>query len=492
MERLILSKVVLLHGIVVSTGIVAGVAAIPARAEFGDELFKLTAPDPADFDGFGTSVAISGSKAIVGQVTSSVIGAPDNRNAAAYVYDATTGQRLQHFVDPAGTPEDNFGNQVAISGNLAIIGAAPLSLEGLGDNPGTAYVFDVTTGQLQSRLSASDKWAGNNFGQRVAIDGNIALVAAMWDYEFGVRSGSAYLFDVTTGQELFKLRASDASEGDWFGSSVDISGNIAIVGASHFDFIDDQPGAAYVFDVTTGQELFKLTAPNPIDDDGFGTDVAIDGNIAIVGADEIRLNDTGRAYLFDLTTRQVLHTLTPSGAVPGDRFTLVDISGDTAIVGGTTGTAYLFDVATGQELMTLTNPDPDHVRFGFPVAIDGNTTIVGATGRIEGSMAPFTSYPGAAYVFDVSRGPALAGDFNTDGTVDAADYLVWRNGLGTTYTQADYNTWRANFGRSAAGAAAVAESSSDRSFASLPEPTSVVLLAFGALAIPASRRRALL
>ena len=44
---------------------------------------------------------------------------------------------------------------------------------------------------------------------------------------------------------------------------------------------------------------------------------------------------------------------------------------------------------------------------------------------------------------------ALAGDFNNNGTVDAADYVVWRNGLGSIYTQNDYNVWRYNFGRSA-------------------------------------------
>jgi probable HAF family extracellular repeat protein len=45
----------------------------------------------------------------------------------------------------------------------------------------------------------------------------------------------------------------------------------------------------------------------------------------------------------------------------------------------------------------------------------------------------------------------LAGDFNNDGIVDAADYIVWRNGLGTTHTAADYQVWRANFGRTTAG-----------------------------------------
>ncbi len=61
----------------------------------------------------------------------------------------------------------------------------------------------------------------------------------------------------------------------------------------------------------------------------------------------------------------------------------------------------------------------------------------------------------------------LAGDYNQNGTVDAADYVVWRNGLGTTYTQDDYNIWRANFGRTAGTGSGVA--------ATVPEPTNAWL-----------------
>jgi hypothetical protein len=46
----------------------------------------------------------------------------------------------------------------------------------------------------------------------------------------------------------------------------------------------------------------------------------------------------------------------------------------------------------------------------------------------------------------------LPGDFNADGIVDSADYVVWRKGLGTTYTTNDFNVWRANFGSTTATA----------------------------------------
>jgi T5SS/PEP-CTERM-associated repeat protein len=52
--------------------------------------------------------------------------------------------------------------------------------------------------------------------------------------------------------------------------------------------------------------------------------------------------------------------------------------------------------------------------------------------------------------------PGLSGDYNQNGIVDAADYVVWRNGLGSIYTQDGYNIWRENFGRSVVSGAAAA------------------------------------
>jgi hypothetical protein len=73
--------------------------------------------------------------------------------------------------------------------------------------------------------------------------------------------------------------------------------------------------------------------------------------------------------------------------------------------------------------------------------------------------------------------PTSPGDFNADGTVDAADYIVWRSGLGTSYSQSDYNLWRANFGRSAAGAAAVGNTLGATNSGNIPEPGALLLTA---------------
>jgi uncharacterized protein YjbI with pentapeptide repeats len=84
--------------------------------------------------------------------------------------------------------------------------------------------------------------------------------------------------------------------------------------------------------------------------------------------------------------------------------------------------------------------------------------------------------------------PGLEGDFNEDGSVDAADYIVWRKGLGTTHTLNDYEVWRIHFGQTAFSGAA--PPSAEPLSAAVPEPLALTLLVFGALALfPPHRRR---
>ena len=118
---------------------------------------------------------------------------------------------------------------------------------------------------------------------------------------------------------LFTLNNPDAygtSENDRFGISVALSGNYALVGA----YLEDDAGGsnsgkAYIFDVTTGSLLHTLNNPNAYDtsaNDNFGYAVALSGNYALVGAyleDDAGGADSGKAYIFDVTTGNLLHTL---------------------------------------------------------------------------------------------------------------------------------------------------------------------------------------
>ena len=104
----------------------------------------------------------------------------------------------------------------------------------------------------EAKLTASDGAANDWFGGSVSVSGDTAVVVAPWDDDNGTGSGSAYVF-VRSGSswiEQDKLIASDGAAGDHFGSSVSVSGDTAVVGASYDDYSGAYTGSAYVFDLS--------------------------------------------------------------------------------------------------------------------------------------------------------------------------------------------------------------------------------------------------
>jgi outer membrane protein assembly factor BamB len=305
---------------------------------------------------------------------------------------------------------DQFGTSVALTKNIALIGA-PLN-DDAGSSTGSAYLFDTNTGQQLAKLTASDAAADDQFGASVAINGNSAIIGAWLDDDSGSASGSAYLFDITTGQELFKLTASDAAAGDRFGASVSLSDSVALIGARENDDAGSASGSAYLFDALTGQQLYKLTAADAAPLDNFGWSVALGKNKAIIGApfDDDSGTAAGSAYVFDVSTGQQLFKLTAADPATGNQFGYsVAASGDIALVGANagglgTGAAYLFDLNTGLQLLKLTADDAALFdEFGAAVALGGNMALVGAHG--DGDSG---SSSGSAYLFDATTGQQLA------------------------------------------------------------------------------------
>jgi outer membrane protein assembly factor BamB len=263
-------------------------------ATTGQQFFKLTPSDSIQSMLFGLSAAIDGNRAIVGAVGNSSF-----RAGAAYVFDVTTGQQLRKLTAPfGGTPGDNFGSYVALSGDLALIGRTGSS----SFDSGSAYLFDINTGQQLHEFIPTDAALGDRIGWSVAMSGNVAIVGAPFDDDAGSSSGSAYLFDLTTGQQLHKLTAFDAEADDAFGSSVSINGNIALVGSWRDDDHGSMSGSAYFFDVATGQQLAKLTASDAAEGDEFGNRVFLSGDRAFVAAvadDHPSANSAGSVYVFN-------------------------------------------------------------------------------------------------------------------------------------------------------------------------------------------------
>src|SRR6266540_2641401 len=195
---------------------------------------KLEASDPAAFDGFGFSVAISGETVVVGALFDD--GAAGLQQGSAYVFARSGGvwTQQQKLLASDAAAGDAFGESVAISGETVVVGAQ-FDDDVAGDNQGSAYVFARSDGvwSQQQKLLASDAAAGDSFGVSVAISGETVVVGAPFDAgAAGNSQGSAYVFARSGGvwSQQQKLEASDAALGDQFGFSVAVSAGTVVVG----------------------------------------------------------------------------------------------------------------------------------------------------------------------------------------------------------------------------------------------------------------------
>ncbi len=285
---------------------------------------------------------------------------------------------------PDGAADDQFGRAVAISGNLLLVGA-PRD-DDLGIDSGSVYVFDMTTGAVVRKLHAEGGDAGDRFGVSIAVDGDMAVIGAHLDDEVGTYVGAAYLFDVATGEQMFKWVPPEA-EHLGFGLSVALGEGYAVVGAP---YSDSEPGIAWVFDATTGQALYSLQADTPTAWDQFGQSVAVSNGKVLVGGPYVQVpiwRGVGALFEFDAATGvQMLKFWAEPAQYQALGWSMaVD---DGVVLAGSyeyaddsdqSGAAFLFDLDTGAELHKMSPPmSLEEGRFGNAVAISGGVAVVGA------------------------------------------------------------------------------------------------------------------
>ena len=212
---------------------------------------ELTASDGATSDQFGWSVAVSGSTALAG-APSHWVGS--NRLGAAYVFlqSGTTWGQQAELTSSGGAANDGFGSSVAVDGSTAVVGAVG-HMVGLNVDQGAAYVFvqGGTAWKQQAELTAADGAAGDYLGSSVAVSGSTAI-AGSWQHTVGsnVEQGAAYVFAPSGGtwSQQAELTAADGARYNGFGVSVAVSGGTALAGApSHWVGSNPAQGAAYVF-----------------------------------------------------------------------------------------------------------------------------------------------------------------------------------------------------------------------------------------------------
>lgn len=341
---------------------------------------KLVAADREALDGFGNSVDIDGTYAVVGTVEKNAA------RGAAYVFERNGSgvwEQVEKLVAPVNQASDRFGNDVGISGNTIVVGAHHEDEDEMEintmQNAGSAYIFTRNAGEwsFAQKIVASDRDVNNEFGYSVGIHDDKIIVGA-YRYNPDVPSeeiGGAYAFefDMGTWNEVRIMKAASPYHGDRFGWSVDVYHPYYIVGAPFHDYDDMgggfliNAGAAYIYDASNSWAEDKVVENNRRDQDNLGQDVAINGTAAAVGAP---LQDT------DIDGGEP--TLSSSGAV---------------FIYKKDGDGFWPQV---QKLLTGDRFAGD--KFGHSVGMDGDNVVGGAPEDNRDEPTPLPS-TGAVYVF---------------------------------------------------------------------------------------------
>jgi hypothetical protein len=391
-------------------------------------VFSFNNPASSAHGQFGHSVAIDGDLIVVGAWLDD---SGETNSGRAYVYDLGSPSPADPVItleNPSPAENDCFGVSVAVSGSSVAVAAYH---DGTG-NPkaGRVYLFDVE-GQVPGvpvmSLGKPDPERNDCFGNALALSGSLLVVGAEASDADALNSGNAYVFKLDSGNPTLPLHTLPnpvpQAQG-YFGTCVSISGNIVTVGAYRNDTSIVNAGACYVFDLggaTPTAPSVTLSRPTSDEDDYYGNAVCVSGTKVVVGAwrDDTGDLDSGISYVYELTAETPANpvaTLDSPLQGSADHFgTSVSVSGDLVAVGspdsgtGATraGRVSIHDLAASKPSTTLAfleNPNPAfNDAFGSAVAVDGSWIVVGAPGDDAGA-----SNAGSVYAYDFSAGPATS------------------------------------------------------------------------------------
>lgn len=403
----------------------------------------VVASDGEESDYFGASVSVSRDVCVIGA------DGDDDRGAdagAAYIFRFEDPNWFEEVKLTAsdGQEYDYFGWSVSVSGEVCVVGARGDDDNGLASGSSYVFRFDGQQWIEEAKLTASDGATWDNFGHSVSISGNVCIVGAKNDYDNGDGSGSAYIFRFDGGQwiEEQKLTASDAQANDFFGWSVSINSHVCLVGARGDDGF---AGAAYVFRHSEPNwvEEAKLVASDWAEDDWFGTSVAINDDVCVVGAvgDDDDGPQSGSAYVFRFNGS----TWIEESKLTASDGTYYDVFGESVsikdgvcavsapsndFVENPSGSVYIFryyDPNWVQEDKVTAFDGDQYDYFGSSVSIDSGTAVVGADGKAWNT--------GGAYMYAVEMCPA--GDLSGDCLVNLADLAIVADEWLTVYDMDD-------------------------------------------------------
>jgi len=295
------------------------------------EVGALLASDARTSECFGSSIAISGNRLVVGAAHETTAG-PDAGKVYIYNWDTSTSTYAEVATILASDAHagDQFGNSVAISGNRLVVGAQ--RQDTAGPDAGKVYIYGRNGAAYieVAQLTASDEHTRNWFGSSVAISGDRLVVGAHGDDN----AGKIYIYDwdisTSTYVEVATITASDAAAYDYFGNAVALSGNSKrlVVGALYEDTVGVDAGKVYIYDWNGSAyvEVSTITASDAAASDIFGSAIALSGNRLVVGAhyDDTVEYAAGKVYVYewnsDTSVYDEVTTITASDAAANDYF----------------------------------------------------------------------------------------------------------------------------------------------------------------------------
>lgn len=336
----------------------------------------------------------------------------------------------RELFSPAGTPEEAFGSRVAISGDVLVVTAPQASVDGT-TYAGAADVFvrePAPAGWAwRKRLVADD---GADFdqlgGSGVAVRDDVVFVGASGAAVDSVpRQGAVYVFERDAGGtenwgQTAKLTDASVGESAFFGSSIAVQGDLLAVGAPYGPsagqvtiFERDRDGPGQWGKVTAIPDSSVAGGGWP--PEAFGSAVALDGDLLLVGASSADVSyfgqEDGAAYLFR------------RDGADGDQWNFVTrLTAPEATV--CTGDRTLAEISLGSQdaleqvwLCVQQQGQTRNDNFGAHVAIDGDTIVVAAT------RDSFAAAPGAGVVHVFRGDQAAAGSWEHVTKLAGSDIL---------------------------------------------------------------------
>lgn len=350
----------------------SGSAHVFDRSRDGWQLTATLVPDDGDDeDKFGTAVALTGDTVLVGADTDED---PNGAYAGSvYVFerDADGWEQTSKFAADDGDSYDWFGGAVAVSDGTAIVGARNDD-DPNGDEGGSAYVFERRGDEWNqvAKLADADGDSEDQFGSPIELVDDIAMIGSYDGDPDRTDAGSVYVFERVDGEwvQTGKLSPEDSEAYDYFGDSIAIAGDTALIGASqHRDSADENAGATYVFERRDDEwtTTDKLFADDGDRRDWFGDSIGVADSTAIIGADgdeDPNGDEAGSAYVFERGAQGWVQTdkLTASDGDARDNFGgSIAVAGATAFIGARgdedpngngngSGSVYVFERSGGR------------------------------------------------------------------------------------------------------------------------------------------------